>query len=61
MSQKNECNYFYDTLPTITFEIDKIKYPVDPSGYLLSNYNGYKCVVGVGVTYQDELTQIVLG
>ena len=51
MSQSNECNYFYDTLPTITFEIDKIKYPVGPSGYLLSNYNGYKCVAGVGVTY----------
>jgi len=34
---------------------------IKPQGYLLSNYNGYKCVVAVDLTYQTLLSQVILG
>lgn len=52
---RNNCDYFYPFLPTITFVIDFTEYKIPPQGYLLDAYEGNRCVAAISYSFYDAV------
>ncbi len=55
-----QCSYLASILKTITLTIDSSPYPIAPDQYLLSDYDGFNCVVAIAEETSSE-NYFVLG